>query len=216
MHSAKAIKALEARQSQQKQRLELSANLRYHVQNQRVARVNASPGPRALRSALRRERDAFYAPTRREIDAVWGWNGNSAAKVVHFRYTGYRFSAALEAYRIAIGSSTVVGQRRQLLPGGDENLEHGHAAVGIIAREHSNCRFSSTVLAPLDRGIIRPTSSSRSFLVAPQRAHPRLTASRVDIAGHGQRVRRRASGNPKSQRKSKNLTEVRALRYTPR
>lgn len=29
-------------------------------------------------------------------------------------------------------------------------------------------------------------------------------------------VRRRASGNPKSQRKSKNLTEVPALRYTPR
>jgi hypothetical protein len=109
-----------------------------------------------------------------------------------------------------------VGRRRQLLPGGDENLEHGHAAVGIIAREHSNCRFSSTVLAPLDRGIIRPTSSGRSFLVAPQRAHPRLTASRVGIAGPGQRVRRRASGNPKSQRKSRNLTEVPALRYTPR
>ena len=36
------------------------------------------------------------------------------------------------------------------------------------------------------------------------------------IAGHGQRVRRRASGNPKAQRKSKNLTEVPALRYTPR
>ena len=47
---------------------------------------------------------------------------------MHFRYTAYRFSAALGAYRIAIGSSTVVGRRRQLLPGGDENLEHGHAA----------------------------------------------------------------------------------------
>jgi|ERR1019366_3113240 hypothetical protein len=75
----------------------------------------------------------FYAVVSRQIDAVWGWNGNSAAKVVHFRYTAYRFSAALGAYRIAIGSSTVVGRRRQLLPGGDENLEHGHAAVGIIA-----------------------------------------------------------------------------------
>ena len=52
-----------------------------------------------------------------------------------FGYTAYGFSAALGACRIAIGSSTVVGRRRQLLPDGDENLEHGHAAVGIIARE---------------------------------------------------------------------------------
>jgi len=29
----------------------------------------------------------------------------------------------------------LVGRRRQLLPGGDENLEHRHAAVGIIARQ---------------------------------------------------------------------------------
>jgi len=28
-----------------------------------------------------------------------------------------------------------VGRRRQLLPGGDENLERGHVAVGIIPRE---------------------------------------------------------------------------------
>jgi hypothetical protein len=28
-----------------------------------------------------------------------------------------------------------VGRRRQLLPDGNENLEHRHAAVGIIARE---------------------------------------------------------------------------------
>src|ERR1019366_1336164 len=27
----------------------------------------------------------FYAVTGRQIDPVWGWNGNSAAKVVHFR-----------------------------------------------------------------------------------------------------------------------------------
>ena len=53
------------------------------------------PWPRAQRSALRREREPFYAPTEREIDEVWGWNGNSAAKLVHFRYTAYRFSAAL-------------------------------------------------------------------------------------------------------------------------
>src|ERR1035441_3411721 len=81
-----------------------------------------------------------------------------------FGYRAYGFSAALGACRIAIGSSTVVGRRRQLLPGGDENLEHRHAAVGIIAREHSNCRFSSTVLAPLDRGTIRPAYGSRCTL----------------------------------------------------
>jgi hypothetical protein len=34
-----------------------------------------------------REREPFWAVTRAEIDAVWGWNGNSAAKVVRFRYT---------------------------------------------------------------------------------------------------------------------------------
>jgi hypothetical protein len=53
------------------------------------------PGPRAERSALQRKREPFYAVIRRQIDAVWGWNGNSAAAVVHFRYTAYRFSAAL-------------------------------------------------------------------------------------------------------------------------
>ena len=37
----------------------------------------------------------FYGLTRPKIDAVWGWNGISAAKVVHFLYTAYRFSAAL-------------------------------------------------------------------------------------------------------------------------
>jgi hypothetical protein len=45
---------------------------------------------RAQRSALRREREAFYAVISREIDAVWGWNGNSAAKVLHLRYTSIR------------------------------------------------------------------------------------------------------------------------------
>ena len=37
----------------------------------------------------------FVRSSASEIDAGWGWNGNSAAKVVHFRYTAYRFSAAL-------------------------------------------------------------------------------------------------------------------------
>src|ERR1019366_8032505 len=45
------------------------------------------PGPRGRRSALQRKREPFYAVIRRQIDAVWGWNGNSAAAVVHFRYT---------------------------------------------------------------------------------------------------------------------------------
>src|ERR1039457_1909427 len=94
-----------------------------------------------------------------------------------FGYTAYGFSAALGACRIAIGSSTVVGRRRQLLPGGDENLEHRHAAVGIIAREHSNCRFSSTVLAPLDRGTIRPAYGSRCTLGDRHLTHDIVRAS---------------------------------------
>ena len=43
------------------------------------------PWPRVQRGALRREREPFYAVSRRQIDTVWGWNGNSAAKMVHFR-----------------------------------------------------------------------------------------------------------------------------------
>jgi len=37
----------------------LSPNLRYDAQNQGVMGVNASPGQRAQRSALRREREPF-------------------------------------------------------------------------------------------------------------------------------------------------------------
>ena len=81
-----------------KRKAGLSLNLRYGVQNQRVARVNAYLGPRAQRSALQRERDAFCAVTGRQIDAFWGWSGNSAAKVVHFRC----FLGLLRACRKAI------------------------------------------------------------------------------------------------------------------
>jgi len=80
-------------------------NSRYGAQNQGVMGKYLSRGLRALRSALQREREPFYAPSRRQIDAIWGWNGDSAAKVVHIRYTGYRFSAAPGACRIAIGSA---------------------------------------------------------------------------------------------------------------
>ena len=45
----------------------------------------------------RRERDAFYAVTGRQIDAGWGWNGNSAAKVVHFRPGAWVLSCASNA-----------------------------------------------------------------------------------------------------------------------
>src|ERR1039458_2573428 len=54
--------------------------------------VNAFTGPRAPRSA---NVSRFVRSSASEIDAGWGWNGNSAAKVVHFLYTAYRFSAAL-------------------------------------------------------------------------------------------------------------------------
>jgi hypothetical protein len=48
-----------------------------------------------------------------------------------------------------------VGRRRQLLPDGDENLEHGHAAVGIIAREEEPDP-ERTDLDGLFRRMLRP------------------------------------------------------------
>src|SRR5512141_2403753 len=42
---------------------------------------------------------------------------------------------ALDAVEGLLVGVVLVGRRRQLLPGGDENLEYGHVAVGIIARE---------------------------------------------------------------------------------
>ena len=54
------------------------------MQNARVARVNAFPsGGRAI-SQTWRDWGAFYAVSRTAIDAVWGWNRDSAAKLVHF------------------------------------------------------------------------------------------------------------------------------------
>jgi hypothetical protein len=54
----------------------------------------------------RREREAFYAPSRRQIDAVWGWNGNSAAKVVHFCYQGLVVSAIACLQHLSVESPT--------------------------------------------------------------------------------------------------------------
>jgi hypothetical protein len=42
---------------------------------------------------------------------------------------------ALDAVENLLVSIVLVSRRRQFLPGGDENLEHGSAPVGIIARE---------------------------------------------------------------------------------
>ena len=42
---------------------------------------------------------------------------------------------AFDAVEDLLVGIVLVGRRRKLLPDGDENLEHGHAAVGIIARE---------------------------------------------------------------------------------
>ena len=42
---------------------------------------------------------------------------------------------ALDTVEDLLVGVVLVGRRWKLLPGGDENLEHGHAAVGIIARE---------------------------------------------------------------------------------
>ena len=42
---------------------------------------------------------------------------------------------ALDTVEDLLVGIVLVGRRRQLLSNGDENLEYGHAAVGIIARE---------------------------------------------------------------------------------
>ena len=56
-------------------------------------------------------------------------------------------------------SVVLVGRRRQLVPDGDENLEHGRAAVGIIASEEEPDPYR----ANLD-GLFRRIDSGRTLL----------------------------------------------------
>src|SRR5205085_11620000 len=67
--------------------------------------------------------------------------------------------AALDTVQELLVSVVLMGRRRQLLPGGDENLEHGPAAIGIIAREKEPDLYRTN----LD-GLFRRVDSGRTLL----------------------------------------------------
>src|ERR1035441_387288 len=69
-----------------------------------------------------------------EIDAGWGWNGNSAAKVVHFLYTAYRFSAALRMILSTpqASSQNLSSQARIVLRAEDVWKSYDDGAISVL------------------------------------------------------------------------------------
>ena len=80
--------------------------------------------------------ELFHILAAEVIEAVHGAAGNAqrlAGTNLDGRSVNRPGQDALDPVEDLLVGVVLVGRRRQLLPYGDENLEHRHAAVGIIA-----------------------------------------------------------------------------------